>query len=133
MKVWDNQAVASEWSDVASFYIAAKGVLSITSPTAGALAIPTPTITHALTTTTQEQVSVLVERLDSGVYVEAWRKPQYLSVATSHTLPDANALKDGKTYRITVRVWDTYMREDLPGDRAFNEASVVVTMSGVLV
>jgi hypothetical protein len=133
MRVWDNHGAVSDWSDIASFYVATAGTLTITAPSAGALAVPTPAITHTFTGATQEQVEVIVEHLIGGVYVEHYHVPQYVSTATSHTVPDAYALQPGETYRITVRVWDNVDRDDMAGDRAFKEASVEVTLDAVLV
>lgn len=118
----DNHAAWSDWSDVASFIYAAKGTLTLTAPTA--VDSPVPVLTHALTTETQDEVEVEVERKEDGVWQEHYFLPRHESTATSHQVPDENALEQGYRYRLTKRVWPTTSRDDLPGDREFYEVSL---------
>lgn len=118
----DNHAGEADFSDAALFVRVAKGVLTLTAPTA--IDSPVPVLTHSLTVETQDEVEVEVERLEDGVWQEHYFLPRHVSVATSHQIPDDYRLEEGYTYRLTKRVWTTVARDDLPGDREFHEVSL---------
>lgn len=129
MQVWDSHDVASGWSDTAEFTVVVKGALTLTTPASSTVTTPVPTITHALSVVTQEEVEVEIEHLEDGVWFTHWEVPRYASTATSHTVPDDYALEEGEDYRVTVRAWDTENRADLPGDRDYYEVSQEFTVT----
>lgn len=127
MKVWDRHDLESDWSEPAEFIVRTRGSVAISAPTISSNTIvsPTPTITWAYTagaSETQEWAWALIERKVEDVWQEWWEYPQQVTTATSVTVPNDYALQHGTTYRITVRVSDTYERQDLPGDRMFHQA-----------
>lgn len=136
MKTWDNHGVEGDWSETASFNVKAKGVVDLTSPSGSTVTSPVPTFSYTFTpsgTETQKQVEVQVERLDGGVWLAHYLLAKHVTTLTSFTLPDAYRLKEGQTYRVAVRVWDSVDREDMAGDRAFLEDSQQFTLVGVSV
>lgn len=133
MQLWDGADLPSGWSDVASFMIVAKGALTLDNPAGDTVDSPTPAIEHTLADGDQDQVEVLVEILEDGVWEEHWFLPRAVDASTSHVIPDDFRLVEGETYRVTVRVWDDVDREDIAGDRSFYEARQVFTLDAVSV
>lgn len=128
MTVRDNHGLSSPVSDIASFVVTAKGTTTLTYPSGPSVTSPTPTITHTFSGT-QQSVEVEIERKVAGIWERHYFVPRYVSTATSHTVPNAYRLVEGETYRVAVRVWDATNREDVPGDRAFSEASREFTLA----
>lgn len=127
MQVRDRHNLESDWSEPAEFIVRTRAALAITAPTisGGTINSPTPTISFTFTpasTETKEWVWVLLERTVEDVWETHWEYPQQVSSVSSVTVPNENVLEHGTTYRITVRIGDSYEREDLPGDRMFHEA-----------
>lgn len=130
-KHWDSHNLESDWSPAASFSIRLKGSLSLITPSGATVTSPTPAISWALTTTTQSAYEVVVDRKESGVWVEHYRVPWTLGSTTSIAVPDAYALREGEDYRVSVRVKDQYTREDMPGDRTFYEVTRDITLAAL--
>lgn len=130
-KVWDNHGLESDWSEVGSFIAATKSALTLTSPSGSSITSPVPAI--AWTFSGQEQVEILLEKREGGIWVEHWTVPKHVSATTSFSVPNDYALREGVDYRVTVRGWDSVFREDMPGDRAFSEDSQEFTLAGVSV
>jgi hypothetical protein len=120
MKVWNGHDRDSAYSEAASFFVTAKGVLTLTAPAATPVDSPAPAFTHAFTGA-QDQVEIEVQVLDEAVWRTWWILPRHSCADTTHIVPDAYAMEVGPSYRVFIRVWDVADREDLPGDREFVE------------
>lgn len=122
VKVWNDDDVASAYSDVASFMFHALGTVTITNPPVGGVVNDaTPPIAWTVASMTQQAFRVLVERLGTaGVWVTQADSERQVSTATSWTIPDAAALNETVTYRVTVFVWDNLARQ--PGVASYATA-----------
>lgn len=117
VRVKDGAGLWSAWSASASFTSQAKGAVSITNPAASPSNFVeeyTPPISWSHTGTTQAAYQVLIaDTAYPSTYLH--NSGKILGTANSYTLP-AGVLRDGRTYRVVVRTWDQYSRENTPGD-----------------
>lgn len=115
----DGAGLWSVWSDPVSMTRQDKPDVAITNLGAGVVYDTTPPIIWSVTGGTQVRYRVLVDHVtdpdrwvyDSGVIQSA---------ATTHTI---SGIRDDRTYRVRVRVWDGENREATPGDPTYREAS----------
>lgn len=121
VRVKDAVGNLSLWSDPATFSRDNQGSLAINNPAASpnnVVTEPTPPFAWALTGETQEAWANAV--LDAATNVELYNTGKTLGADTSHT-PPGGVLKDGRTYRLRVRTWDTKDREATPGAPVYVE------------
>ena len=127
VRATNNDGATSEWSDIASFWKISKGTLSITSPTAP-FDDTSPVVVHSLGGgRTQAAVQYIV--IDptktvstNDLYNVVYNSGKIATTATSFTLPEKLFTKTGVTYKIVVRVWDTYNRVATSGVTTYLEA-----------
>jgi hypothetical protein len=120
----DGAGIPSAWSDVASFTRTTKGTLTITNPAAGAPAFvreATPPFTWTFTGRTQLSYEVLLSTPEEPEKI-IWRATAE-STETAVTPPPKKITEVGKTYRLTVRIYDTIDRANLPDDPPYVEAT----------
>lgn len=103
VRVWDDTDLASEWSDAVPFTYEPLPTLTIDSPGA-TVDETTPPISWTFTGTQTAVRIALWEVLASGELLEQWLLDRLPYVQDSYTLP-AGILKEGRTYRVEVKVW----------------------------
>jgi hypothetical protein len=136
VRLRDNHGLWSDWSSVASFEVVAKGTLVLTSPATSSVSSPTPMFEATFTPDDAETLRSIewdLEVFRDGLWRSHWLSRRTVSSATSVTLPDAYALREGESYRLTVRAWDDVDREDMAGDRNFLSATQQFTLEEVSV
>lgn len=115
VRVWDDTDLVSDWADAVSFTRKTHGTLTMSSPGATVDDL-TPPVTWSLSGRTQEAYSVEVELIAAGVQVKTlWDTGRVTSTTTSVTVP-AGLLVSGKTYRVTLKVWDNLDRQAIALD-----------------
>lgn len=124
---WDSHNLVSDWGPPASFIIRIKGTLTLLTPSGASVSSPTPTISWG-STFTQTQYRVLIERKVAGLWLAHWDTGWTVGTTTSVAVPNAFALVENEQYRVTVQAKDNVDREDMPGDRAFFEATRDITL-----
>lgn len=118
----DGAGIPSAWSDVAFFTRTTKGTLTITNPAAGSPAFvqeATPPFTWTFTGRTQLSYEVLLSTPEEPEKI-IWRATAE-STDTAVTPPPKKITEVGKTYRLTVRIYDTIDRANLPDDAPYVE------------
>lgn len=125
VRVQDGAGLWSGWSAVASWTRKSKGTLTITNPAAPAnnfVTDPTPPLSWTFTGRTQRAYEVLISTPETpAVYI--WRSGVVTSTATSVTPPAGKITENGKTYRLTIRIYDTEARRTVPDDPIYTEAT----------
>lgn len=128
VNVKNEDGLASGYSEPAEFQRRSKGTLNITVPSA-VVEDTTPRVVHTFTGRTQEAVEyVLTEQYPLGVEEIIYVTGKFASTATEFTVPDdyqaspraplRKLIKSElATYRIYVRVWDTFKRSATDGFR----------------
>lgn len=113
----DGAGLWSDWSEVTSFNYEGKGTLEVITPSVTGLTISdnTPLVAWALSGRTQAAYQVIVTWVKQPTKW-LWTSGKITSTATSLTIPKKVITRDDRTYRITVRVWDTIDRVRTPGD-----------------
>lgn len=123
VRVANTAGVWSEWSESAHFTREPPGSLSITNPgVGGTVEETTPPIDW--TFTGQESYRVILQEVvaGGGTLLDRYDSGRIVSAATVHTLP-AGVLNTGRTYRVTVQVWDDFDREVTAGEVIYVEAT----------
>lgn len=122
VRVQDTAGLWSPWSDAARFTRINKSTLTITNPAVTPAVVKewTPPLAWTFTGTQTAWQVLIVDPTDPTD--EFYDSGRVRGSALSHTLPKKVLTKDGKTYRLIVRVWDDKDREHTPGDRVYNEA-----------
>jgi hypothetical protein len=82
----------------------------------------TPPISWLLTGETQAAYQVQITHLANGIQVLDWDTKKITGTLTSLTVP-SGAINEptNTTYTVTVRIWDTKQRENMPGDTPYVE------------
>jgi hypothetical protein len=84
---------------------------------------PTPPINWTFTGETQKSYQIFVqEAVNPAAPNRArpiWTTGKITSTVTSVTLPKGVLQYSGRTYNLTVRIWDTDSRESTPGDQVY--------------
>lgn len=124
VRVQDDSGLWSSWSDVTSFTRRNKPTLTIVNPPANEIDEPTPPIIWSLTGGTQTAYQVVVMDL-AGNWLHSSGK--LTSTDVDYTIPAGVIKWNNISYRIEVRVWDTYSRESTPGDTAWIATAKNVT------
>lgn len=125
VRVKDGAGLASGWSAAASFVYRALSALTIDSPPVAPnnfVEEPTPPITW--TAAAQESYQLGIWRLDGSKWVNVWSRPRTASTTTDGFVVPAGVItvKDA-TYRVDVRVYDTYDRESVPNGPGYTQVS----------
>lgn len=119
---WDDDDIASDWSDKWQFQRASKGTLTLNSPTTVVNDL-TPPITWVFTGRTQKKFEVsLFKKRDNGTWKRLWHMPKHTSSDTSINVPKNN-IKTGETFMVRLRVWDNIDRQATPGDVSYVEVT----------
>lgn len=139
VRVQDGAGLWSGWSDVASFTRVSKGTLTVTNPAAGGspfVSEPTPPINWTFTGTTQAAYQVIISTPEFPA-TWLWTSGKVTGTALAVTPPPGVIKETGKTYRLTVRVWDSASREAVADDPIYTEVvrdfvyALEPTVSGV--
>lgn len=124
VRVQDGAGLWSGWSPVAYWQRKTKGTLTITNPAAPAnnfVTESTPPLTWTFTGRTQQAYEVLLSTPETpAIYI--WRSGIVTSTGLSVTPPAGKITENGKTYRLTIRVYDTEDRRAIPDDPIYTEA-----------
>lgn len=132
-RVQDGAGEWSGWSTPTAFTRSAKGVVTVTSPSSGAVDDFTPVITWTFTKP-QSKWQVIVTDSDLA---EVFNSGQVAGTETACTVDDARGkavLTTGETYTVEVRAWDTESRIGTVDDPAYSTATLdfaVVPVAGV--
>lgn len=124
VKVWDEDDLASGWSDTVHFTRIDKFDLEITNPQASPLNYVddlTPPISFTVTGGTLARVKMKVSEVKADGSLRTWYefKEQAVDPAfNSITIPRKFHLVSGKTFRVQLYAWDDLDRTSTPGDRA---------------
>lgn len=124
--------VWSLWSDPTSFVYRVKPTVTMTNPGA-TFTDPTPPITWTYSSPTGSaqkrwRAALYVEQNGRWVTVDHSGERVGADTAWTPTKPASfNAYDPNARHRAVVDVWDSYNREETPGDRAFASASRVAT------
>lgn len=119
----DGAGIPSAWSEVATYKRTTKGAVTITNPAAGATPFveeATPPFSWTFTGRDQLAYEVLLSTPETPETI-IWRTTAE-SLDTAVTPPAGKITEVGKTYRLTVRIFDTIDRADLPDDKPYVEA-----------
>lgn len=111
--VWDGTDLASGYSDPALVAYAAKGDLTLQSPTEVVLET-TPPVSWTLDDATQESYIILLEVLQGSKWEALWRTGIVASTDNSVTIPKGRVKSTTDTYRVTVSVFDDEERYNSP-------------------
>jgi hypothetical protein len=129
VQVRDVNGHESAVSDVAQITRQLKGGLTISSPAnLSTTNDRTPPITSTLATVAQTKIAYKIERANlDGSWTEVVAFSPHAAaaaagVAYTEHVPDGVITRDLSNYRITVRSWDAFDRDAIPGDAAFVEA-----------
>lgn len=118
----DGSGLWSEWSDQAQMRYVPRPTVTIISPT-DKFYDPTQTIKWSLSSGTQSAYQVIVAPANNPGFV-LWNSGKVTSKEDSLTLPRGTVRFDNRTYRITVRLWDSTKRVSTPGSPAYGQAGV---------
>lgn len=131
VQVRDVNGHESAVSDVAAITRQAKGALTISSPANASVTNDrTPPLTSTLATNAQARIAYRLEEADTSS-PSGWKEILAFSphaaaagagVAYTEHLPDGLITRDDRQYRLTVRSWDTFDRDAIPGDPTYVEA-----------
>jgi hypothetical protein len=115
----------SPWSSSTSFRYDTKGTLTLTNPPSGTPTVEdtTPPIIWTFTGETQSAYQIVITHVANGVEIRDWDSGKITSTAVSVTVPEGKILSPSTTYSVTVRIWDTELREATPGDTAYVEVT----------
>lgn len=115
--VQDGAGLWSEWSDVRSFTYEGKGTLEVITPSVTGLTISdnTPLVAWEMSGRTQAAYQIIVT-WTARPTDWLWTSGKITADTTSITIPEKVIRRDDRTYRITVRTWDTIDRVNTPGD-----------------
>lgn len=116
----DGDGLWSVWSDVVSMTRKSKPSVAITNLGAGVAYDTSPPIIWSVTGGTQHRYRVLVDHVTDP---ERWVYDSGVIQSAENTLTIPSGLRDDRTYRVRVRVWDAQNREATPGDPTYREAS----------
>jgi hypothetical protein len=127
----DSAGIWSVYSDSQLFGYLSKGVLTITSPAVAPnnfIWEGSPDVSWTFTGRTQRAYQVIIaDAADPNTWL--WDSGKITSTATSQTIP-FRVIKDaGKSYIITVRIWDDQVREALPSDPVYVEGTITATVA----
>jgi hypothetical protein len=125
-QVKDGAGIWSKWSDPATFKRAARGTLTVNSPTGGVIYDPTQEIIWSLTGATQTAWQVVVAD-DANPTKALYDTKRRSGTDTSWTIPKGVITSESTNYRITVRTWDDLTRTATPGDLIHTEAVATFT------
>lgn len=122
VRVQDGAGEWSGWSPVASFTRANKGTLNLTNPPSGTPVVydATPTITWTFSGQTQRAYEVIISDPATPA-TWLWTSGVVTSTALAVNVPVGITNTPGKTYRCTLRVYDTQNRRATPGDPIYTE------------
>lgn len=144
-QVRDVNGHTSAVSDVAQITRQVKGALTISSPANGSVTNDrTPSITSTLATVAQSKIAYKIEEARAdGTFAESIPvrtlgtpassgfspHPAAAGAGVAYTehVPDGLIKRDDRQYRITVRSWDTFDRDAIPGDPPYVEAVTTFT------
>lgn len=122
VQVTSSNGLVSGWSEVAYFTYQPKGTGNITNPAAGSPAFVnegTPPFSWTLTGQTQKSYEVLISTPEAPASY-LWRTA--LTSTDNAVTPPQGVIKEiGKTYRLTVRLYDTVKRATVPDDTNYVE------------
>lgn len=125
VRVQDGAGLWSAWSDVASFGRKTKGTLTITNPAASPndfVTEATPPFGWTFTGRTQRAYRLLLSTPEQpAVYI--WDSGIVTSTDTDIAPPAGKLTQNGKTYRLTVRIYDTEDRRAVADDPIYVEAT----------
>lgn len=129
----DGSGLWSPWSDWASFTRRTKGTLTFVSPSPADKVVDdvSPPIVWDFTGTQTGYQVLLAKASAPGKWI--YNSGERESDVPQHTIP-SKVIKDNTTYRVTVRVFDQYEREAVPGDPPYvskTQEFTVRTVSGV--
>ena len=117
VRAQDGAGLWSGWSEPRSFTYEGKGTLEVITPSVTGLTISddTPLVAWQMTGRQQAAYQVIVTWVQRPS-VWLWTSGKITSDTTSITIPKGPISRDDRTYRITVRTWDTIDRVNTPGD-----------------
>ena len=121
--------VWSDWSDPVSFVYRGKPTVTISAPTA-TFTDPTPPITWSYSSPTgsaQKRWRAALYVSSGGRWVLVDHSGECIGAGTSWT--PTKATRSQGSHRVVVDVWDSYNREETPGDRAYASASRLTTFA----
>lgn len=126
VKAWDDDDLASEFSDTFKFKRLSAGVLSLNSPPVGPPSVVkdlTAPVTWAFAGRTQAQFEIaLFKQRANGTWKRIWLLPRHKSTDTSRNIP-VGKLNRVDTFLVKVRVWDDQDRQSIPGAPKYQEVS----------
>ncbi|VXC09025.1 DNRLRE domain-containing protein [Aeromicrobium sp. 9AM] len=125
--VQDGAGLWSDRSEWVSFKRTAKPTVAITAPSTSVFE-PTPTLAWTVTGGTQKQYQVFItDPVDTTLVL--WDSQKRTSTSTSLTMPKLTppVLSPGGSYLMVLRVWDTVLREGVPGDPVYTEVTKAFT------
>lgn len=123
VRMQDAAGLWSGWSAAATFRRDDKGTLAVSNPPSGTPKVEdtTPPIIWTFTGETQAAYQVQISHDENGTRVLDWDSGKTTSTVSTVTVPVGRITEVGKTFRVTVRVWDSKQREATPGDPAYVE------------
>lgn len=126
VRVRDGAGVMSGWSAAASFVYRALPTLTIDSPALppnNYVEEPTPPITWTVTGT-QQSYQLGIWRWDGAKWILLWSRPRTVTATTDGFVVPAGVITvKAATYRVDVRVYDSYVRESVPNGKAYAQLS----------
>jgi hypothetical protein len=120
----DAAGLWSPWSASTSFTYDDPGVLTVNNPPSGTPTVEdaTPLIAWGFTGETQSAYQIQIYHVVNGVRIIDWDTGKLTSTVTSVTVPSGKINEPtNTTYTVTVRVWDTKSRENIPGSPPYVE------------
>lgn len=120
MRLQDSAGAWSPWSLPVQWGYATLGTLTITAPATNFID-GSPTITWTFTGRTQKAYQVIIAPTNDPLNW-VWDSGKVSALSTSVSVPFGKIIDTSITYTVTVRIWDTVNREEVPNGYTFRES-----------